>query len=49
VTVEHHLSVDPGQGIDIVTQELPGRVVLRHVLGGDRVAALTQIVRLDQK
>lgn len=47
VTVEHHLSVEPGQPIEIVTQQLADRVVLRHVIGGDRVAALTQIVRLS--
>lgn len=48
VTVEHHLSVEPGQEIQLVTHELPDRVVIRHVLAGDRVAALTQIVRLNQ-
>ena len=48
VAVEHHLSVEPGQTIELVTQELGERVVIRHVLEGERVAALTQIVHLDQ-
>ena len=48
VTVEHHLSVDPGQTIELVTQELAERTVIRHVVDGQRVAALTQIVRLSQ-
>jgi len=48
VTVEHHLSVEPGQAIELVTHELEDRVVIRHVLAGDRVAALTHIVRLDR-
>ena len=49
VTVEHHLSIDPGQTIEIVTHELPGRAVIRHVIAGERVAALTQIVDLSAR
>jgi acyl-ACP thioesterase len=45
-TVEHHLAVDPGDEVRIVTQDLGDRVVLRHVLGDNRVAAVTQLVSL---
>ena len=43
-TVEHHGSIDPGDKVRIVTQHLDGRVVLRHVLDGDVVAAVTEII-----
>jgi acyl-ACP thioesterase len=46
VTVEHHLSVEPGQLIELVRHDLGDRVVIRHVVEGTRVAAITQIVRL---
>jgi acyl-ACP thioesterase len=46
VTVEHHLAVDPGDEVRIVTQDLGDRVVLRHVLSDNRVAAVTQLVSL---
>jgi acyl-ACP thioesterase len=45
-TVEHHLPIDPGQRVRIVTQELPERTVLRHVINATDVAAVTQIVAL---
>jgi acyl-ACP thioesterase len=45
-TVEHHLAVDPGDEVRIVTQDLGDRVVLRHVLSDNRVAAVTQLVSL---
>ena len=45
-TVEHHLAVDPGDEVRIVTQDLGERVVLRHVLSDNRVAAVTQLVSL---
>jgi acyl-ACP thioesterase len=45
-TVEHHLPIDPGQQVRIVTQELPERTVLRHVINATDVAAVTQIVAL---
>jgi hypothetical protein len=40
------LAVDPGDEVRIVTQDLGDRVVLRHVLGDNRVAAVTQLVSL---
>lgn len=46
VTVEHHLSVDPGQQIELVRHDLGDRVVIRHVIEGTRVAAITQVTRL---
>jgi len=46
VTVEHHLAVYPGDEVRIVTQDLSDRVVLRHVLSDNRVAAVTQLVSL---
>jgi acyl-ACP thioesterase len=46
--VEHHLSVDPGNDIRIVTQHIDERVIIRHVLGSDAVAAVTQLVKLPQ-
>ena len=45
-TVEHHLAVDPGDQVRIVTQDLGDRVVLRHLLSDNRVAAVTQLVSL---
>jgi hypothetical protein len=45
-TVEHHLPIDPGQRVRIVTQELPERTLLRHVINATDVAAVTQIVAL---
>ena len=46
--VEHHLSVDPGNDIRLVTQHIDERVIIRHVLGGDAVAAVTQLVKLPR-
>jgi acyl-ACP thioesterase len=46
-TVEHHLPVDPGDEVGIETLEDDGRVVLRHVLTGGDVAAVTQLVRIS--
>jgi acyl-ACP thioesterase len=46
--VEHHLSVDPGNDIRLVTQHIDERVIIRHVLSGDAVAAVTQLVKLPQ-
>ena len=43
-TVEHHGAVDPGDKVRIVTQKLDGRVVLRHVLDDDEVAAVTEVI-----
>jgi acyl-ACP thioesterase len=45
--VEHHLSVDPGNTIRIVTQDLDERVIIRHVLGDNSVAAVTQLTKLN--
>jgi hypothetical protein len=46
--VEHHLSVDPGNDIRLVTQHIDDRAIIRHILGGDAVAAVTQLVKLPQ-
>ena len=43
-TVEHHGAIDPGDKVRIVTQKLDGRVVLRHVLADDAVAAVTELI-----
>lgn len=44
--VEHHLPIDPGQHVQIVTQELSERTVLRHVVNTGEIAAVTQLVLL---
>ena len=43
-TIEHHGAIDPGDKVRIVTQKLDGRVVLRHVLADDIVAAVTELI-----
>ena len=43
-TVEHHGAVDPGDKVKIVTQNLDGRIILRHVLDGNVVAAVTELI-----
>jgi acyl-ACP thioesterase len=43
-TVEHHGAIDPGNQVRIVTQKLNGRVVLRHVLADNTVAAVTELI-----
>ena len=43
-TVEHHGAIDPGNKVRIVTQQLEGRVVLRHVLADGEVAAVTELI-----
>lgn len=43
-TVEHHGAVDPGDKVQIVTQNLQGRIILRHVLEGNEVAAVTELI-----
>lgn len=43
-TVEHHDAIDPGDRVRIVTQQLENRVVLRHVLDHDKVAAVTELI-----
>jgi len=43
-TVEHHGAVDPGDKVKIVTQNLDGRIILRHVLDGNEVAAVTELI-----
>ena len=43
-TVEHHGAVDPGDKVQIVTQNLQGRIILRHVLDGNVVAAVTELI-----
>ena len=43
-TVEHHGAIDPGNKVRIVTQQLEGRVVLRHVLDDGEVAAVTELI-----
>ena len=43
-TVEHHGAIDPGDKVQIVTQNLQGRVVLRHVLDDGEVAAVTEVI-----
>lgn len=45
-TVEHHLAIDPGDKVRIFTDESADRVVLRHVLENDNVAAVTQLLTL---
>jgi len=45
-TVEHHLAIDPGDKVRIFTDEFADRVVLRHVLENDDVAAVTQLLKL---
>lgn len=45
-TVEHHLAIDPGDRVRIFTDEIDDRVILRHVLDGGDVAAVTQLVAL---
>lgn len=46
VTVEHHVAIDPGDQVRIFTDEIDDRVILRHVLDGGKVAAVTQIIAL---
>ena len=43
-TVEHHGAIDPGNKVRIVTQKFADRVVLRHVLADDTVAAVTELI-----
>ena len=43
-TIEHHGAIDPGSQVRIVMQKLDGRVVLRHVLADDTVAAVTELI-----
>ena len=43
-TVEHHGAIDPGDKVRIVTQKLERRVVLRHVLDDETVAAVTELI-----
>lgn len=45
-TVEHHLAIDPGNRVRIFTDEIDDRVILRHVLDGGEVAAVTQLIAL---
>ena len=45
-TVEHHLAIDPDQLVRIFEDEIDDRVILRHVLDGGVVAAVTQLVSL---
>ena len=45
-TVEHHLAIDPGNLVRIFEDEIDDRVILRHVLANDAVAAVTQLVSL---
>ena len=43
-TVEHHGAIDPGNKVQIVTQNLDGRIILRHVLDDGEVAAVTELI-----
>ena len=43
-TVEHHGAVDPGDKVQIVTQNLQGRIILRHVLADGEIAAVTELI-----
>ncbi len=43
-TVEHHGAIDPGDKVQIVTQNLQGRIILRHVLADGEVAAVTEVI-----
>ena len=43
-TVEHHGAIDPGDKVQIVTQNLQGRIILRHVLDDGEVAAVTELI-----
>lgn len=45
-TVEHHLPIDPDDEVRIFTNEIGDRVVLRHVLDGGEIAAVTQLLAL---
>ncbi len=45
-TVEHHLAIDPGNQVRIFIDEFDDRVILRHVLDGGEVAAVTQLITL---
>lgn len=47
VTVEHHLPIEPHHRVGLLTEEFADRVVIRHVIDEDRVAAVTELVRLD--
>lgn len=46
VTVEHHLAIDPGNLVRIFEDQIDDRIILRHVLDNDAVAAVTQLVSL---
>lgn len=45
-TVEHHLAIDPGNQVRIFIDETDDCVILRHVLDGGDVAAVTQLIAL---
>jgi acyl-ACP thioesterase len=43
-TVEHHGAIDPGDKVQVVTQNLQGRIILRHVLDDGEIAAVTEVI-----
>lgn len=45
-TVEHHLAIDPDNGVRIFTDEIDDCVILRHVLDDGDIAAVTQLIAL---
>ncbi len=45
-TVEHHLAIDPGNSVRIFEETFDDRIILRHVLDNDAVAAVTQLISL---
>jgi acyl-ACP thioesterase len=46
VTVEHHLPIEPKHDVGLLTDQHADRVIIRHVIDGDRVAAVTQIIKI---
>ena len=46
VTVEHHVPIEPRHEVGLFTEQLSDRVIIRHLIDGERVAAVTQIARL---
>lgn len=47
VTVEHHLPIEPQHEVGLFVEQLSDRVVIRHLIDGDRLAAVTQIVNIS--
>lgn len=45
VVVEHHLPIEPEHQVGLLIEEHTDRTIIRHVIDGDRVAAVTQIIK----